>query len=132
MRKIATAMVKITEQRSNDWLSNAHTNLVALWLPKGAIIAALFAAAPLRAAIWTVALLWMGIACILNARRCGRTHCRYTGPYYLAMILPVLVLAFNLISASIYAWLALALLIVCGGWLIWWATEQLWGRYSNA
>ena len=51
---------------------------------------------------------------------------------YLAMILPVLVLAFNLISASIYAWLALALLIVCGGWLIWWATEQLWGRYSNA
>jgi hypothetical protein len=35
---------------------------------------------------------------------------------------PVLVLAFNLISASIYAWLALALLIVCGGWLIWWAT----------
>ena len=21
----------------------------------------------------------------LNARRCGRTHCRYTGPYYLAM-----------------------------------------------
>lgn len=132
MRKIATAVVKITEQRSNDWLSNADTNLVAWWLPKGAIIAALFAAAPLRAAIWTVALLWMGIACILNARRCGRTHCRYTGPYYLAMVLPVLVLAFNLISASIYAWLALALLIVCGGWLIWWATEQLWGRYSNA
>src|SRR5437660_12380101 len=22
---------------------------------------------------------------ILNAKRCGRTHCRYTGPYYLAM-----------------------------------------------
>jgi hypothetical protein len=21
----------------------------------------------------------MGTACILNARRCGRTHCRYTG-----------------------------------------------------
>jgi len=80
LRKIATAVVKITEQRSNDWLSNADTNLVAWWLPKGAIIAALFGAAPLRAAIWTVALLWMGIACILNARRCGRTHCRYTGP----------------------------------------------------
>jgi hypothetical protein len=132
LRKIATAMVKITEQRSNDWLSNAHTNLLAWWLPKGVIIAALFVAVPLRAAVWTVALLWMGSACILNARRCGRTHCRYTGPYYLAMILPVLVLAFDLISASIYAWLALALLIVCGGWIIWWTTEQRWGRYSNA
>jgi hypothetical protein len=125
-------MVKIVEQRSNDWLSNAYTNLAAWWLPKGAIIAALFAAVSLRAAVWTVALLWMGIACILNARRCGRTHCRYTGPYYLMMILPVLGLAFDLISASIYAWLALAILIVCGGWLIWWMTEQLWGRYSNA
>jgi hypothetical protein len=41
-------------------------------------------------------------------------------------------LAFGLISAGIYAWLALALLIVCGGWVIWWTTEQLWGRYSNA
>jgi hypothetical protein len=118
-------MAKIAEQRSNDWLGNAYTNLVAWWLPKGAIIAALFAAVPLRAAIWTIALLWIGIACILNARRCGRTHC-------LAMILPVLFLAFGLISAGIYAWLALALLIVCGGWVIWWTTEQLWGRYSNA
>jgi hypothetical protein len=125
-------MLKIAEQRSNDWLSNAYINLAAWWLPKGAIIAALFAAAPLRAVVWTVALLWMGIACILNARRCGRTHCRYTGPYYLAMILPVLVLAFGLISASIYSWLALALLIVGGGRVIWWTTEQLWGRYSNA
>jgi hypothetical protein len=48
------------------------------------------------------------------------------------MILPVLVLAFDLISASIYTWLVLAVLIVCGGWLIWWMTEQLWGTYSNA
>ena len=125
-------MVKRVELRSNDWLSNAYTHLAAWWLPKSAIIAALFAAIPLRAAVWIVALLWMGTACILNARRCGRTHCRYTGPYYLAMILPVLVLASNLISASIYAWLALALLVICGSWVIWWTTEHLWGRYSNA
>src|SRR5690242_15948746 len=72
-------MVKITEQRSDDWVSSTHTNIIIWWLPKGAIIAALFAAVPLRAAVWTVALLWMGTACILNARRCGRTHCRYTG-----------------------------------------------------
>jgi hypothetical protein len=44
----------------------------------------------MRAAVWTAALLWMGTACILNSRRCGRTHCRYTGPYYVAMIAPVI------------------------------------------
>src|SRR5690348_12155806 len=125
-------MVKITEQRSDDWVSSTHTNIIIWWLPKGAIIAALFVAVPLRAEVWTAALLWMGTACILNAKRCGRTHCRYTGPYYLSMILPVLGLAFDLISSNLYAWLALAVLIVCGGWVIWWGTEHLWGRYSNA
>jgi hypothetical protein len=50
------------------------------------------------------------------------------GPYYLATILSVLVLASDLISASIYAWLALALLIVCGAWVIWWTTEHLMGQ----
>jgi hypothetical protein len=56
----------------------------------------------------------------LNAKRCGRTHCRYTGPfpYYLAMILPVLALAFGPLSASTYTWIALALLILIGGWVI--------------
>jgi hypothetical protein len=124
-------MAKIAEQRSNDWLSSTHTNLLAWWIPNGAIIAALLVAVPLRATVWAVALLWMGTACFLNARRCGRTHCRYTGPYYLAMILPVLVLGFDLVSASIYAWLALAALIIFGGRIIWWTTKQVWGRYSN-
>jgi hypothetical protein len=50
-------MVKIAEQRSNNWLRNAYTNIAAWWLPKGAIFAVLFAAVPFRAAIWTIALL---------------------------------------------------------------------------
>jgi hypothetical protein len=113
-----------------DWVGNARTNIFAWWIPKAAIIAGLFAPVPVRAAVWSIALAWMGTACILNARRCGRTHCRYTGPYYLTMIVPVLVLAFSLISTNFYGWLALALFIVCGGWIIWWATERAWGRYS--
>jgi len=47
---------------------------------KAAIIASLFFPTPARAATWIVALVWMATACILNSRRCGRTHCRYTGP----------------------------------------------------
>jgi hypothetical protein len=122
----------MTEQRPNDWLSNARTNFVAWWLPKGAIVAALFAVAPLRASVWIVAFFWMGIACALNAQRCRRTHCRYTGPFYLAMILPVLVLTFGSVFVSDNLWFGLAILTVCGGWVIRWATEHRWGRYSNA
>ena len=122
-------MVKVAERRPNDWLGNVYTNLFAWWLPKGEIVAALFAAVPLRAAIWTVALLWMGGACILNAKRCGRVHCRYTGPYYLAMSMPVILLATGIVPAGFYSWLVLALLILSGGWFIRWATERTWGKY---
>lgn len=30
--------------------------------------------------VWPAALTFMGVACLLNARRCGRVHCYVTGP----------------------------------------------------
>jgi hypothetical protein len=119
-----------TSQISYDWLRSPRANLLAWWIPKVAIFAALFVPVPCRAAIWVAALAWMGTACILNARRCGRTHCRYTGPYYLAMIAPVLVLASDIVSVGVYGWLALGVIILAGSGLIWWTTERAWGSYS--
>src|SRR6266699_6803317 len=85
-------MTNAPTQTSRDWLGNIHTGLLAWWIPKTAMLAGLFVPASVRAAIWIIALIWMGTACILNARRCNRTHCRYTGPYYLTMIVPVMAL----------------------------------------
>jgi hypothetical protein len=118
-------------QSSRDWLSSPRTSALAWWIPKAVIVATLFIPPPARAGMWIIALIWMGSACILNSRRCGRTHCRYTGPYYLAMIAPVLVLAAGVISADIYAWLSLAILILGGSMIIWWATETAWGKFSR-
>src|SRR5438128_5507228 len=123
-------MASDTVQSSRDWLRNPRTNLLAWWIPQAAILAGLFVPAPVRSAIWIIALLWMGTACILNARRCGRTHCRYTGPYYLAMIAPVLVLTSGIISPGFYGWLGLAVFILAGSKIIWWATERAWGKFS--
>ena len=117
-------------QSSRDWLRSPRTNLVAWWVPQAAIALGLLPRPPIRAVIWTVALLWMGTACILNARRCGRTHCRYTGPYYLAMIAPVLVLTSGIIFPGFYGWLGLAVFILAGSKIIWWATERAWGKFS--
>jgi hypothetical protein len=72
----------------------------------------------------------MGLVCIANSRRCGRTHCRYTGPFYLAVIAPVLVLGLAWPSAGTMAWLILGAVIVAGGKLVWWATERAWGKFS--
>jgi hypothetical protein len=115
---------------SRDWLRSPHTNLLAWWVPQGAILASLFAPVPARTAIWIIALIWTGTACILNAKRCGRTHCRFTGPYYLAMIVPVLALGSGVISVGLYAWAVLGVVIILGGKIIWWATERAWGKFS--
>ena len=53
-----------------------------------------------------------------------RTHCRYTGPYYLAMIVPVMAL----VTVGVLGWISLGELIVGGSGLIWWATERTWGK----
>jgi hypothetical protein len=69
-------MANDTIQASRDWLANTRTSALAWWIPQVAIVGGLFVPVPIRAAIWIIALIWMDTACILNARRCNRTHCR--------------------------------------------------------
>ena len=128
LQRLAVMANDITHS-SQDWLRSPHTNLLAWWIPQGTILAGLFAPVLGRTAIWTVALIWMGTACILNAKRCGRTHCRFTGPCYLAMIVPVLALGLGVISVGLYAWAVLGVVIIFGGKIIWWATERAWGQF---
>jgi hypothetical protein len=66
-----------TLQRSRDWLGSARMYVPAWWIPKAVILAGLFAPPLARTVMWIIELAWMGTACILNSRRCGRTHCRY-------------------------------------------------------
>lgn len=84
-----------------------------------------------NAVVWSVALIWMGSACLMNARRCGRTHCRYTGPYYLALVIPVVILGLGLLPLGPYAWWILGSAILFGGKIIWWATEAAWGKFRT-
>ena len=118
-----------TLETSRDWLRSSRASALAWWVPQSAIIIGLFFPVSLRTVIWTVALAWMGTACIANARRCGRTHCRYTGPYYLAAIAPVLALGADVVHAEFLGWLVLAAVILLSGKLIWWATERAWGTF---
>lgn len=72
----------------------------------------------------------MGAACIMNARRCNRTHCRYTEPYYIALIVPVMALGAGLVTVGTLGWICLGVIILGGCGLIWWATERVWGKFS--
>ena len=123
-------MANDSVKHSKDWLRSPRTSLFAWWIPQGAVVASLLVPIPVRAVIWIAALIWMGTACIVNAKRCGRTHCRYTGPYYLAIIVPTFALGSGFVAAGIYTWLVLACIILLGSKLIWWVTERTWGKFS--
>jgi hypothetical protein len=56
---------------------------VVLWcLPTALILVGIFVPAA-RAALWIPSFTIMGVACLVNARGCGRLHCHITGPVFL-------------------------------------------------
>ena len=129
MNRPPTGRADMEPLPSRDILARPVLSTLVWWLPQAAIAAALLAPIPARAAIWIAALVWTGAACLLNAKRCGRTHCRYTGPFYLGMVVPVMAAAW--VSAPMTAWIALAVAILIGGKVIWWATERAWGKFGR-
>ena len=82
------------------------------------------------AGAWSLALAWMGGACLLNARRCGRVHCYVSGPILLAgaglatasggSVLDFVPSGVSLIVAATLALAALTYLL-----------ELVWGRYRR-
>lgn len=82
------------------------------------------------AGAWSLALAWMGGACLINARRCGRVHCYVSGPILLvgagltaASGAGVLDFDPSGVSLIVVATLALAALT--------YLLELVWGRYRR-
>jgi hypothetical protein len=84
-----------------------------------------------RGVVWVAMLAWMGPACVINAQRCGRTHCRYTGPFFLAMAGLVAVYVAGFVPLGSQPWLVLAIMIAGGNTVIWWVSERFYGTYSG-
>ena len=55
-----------------------------LWCVPWIAFALGFVAPPwLKTILWSTSLAVMGVACLFNASRCGRVHCRFTGPFFI-------------------------------------------------
>ena len=112
-----------------DWAARNVSWMVGWGLP--AIALAVGAFTDTEMWIWAPMLTWMGVACLLNARRCGRMHCHFTGPFFLVMALASLLFGLGVLplGAEGWAWLGGAVVV---GWLSLRTTpERLWGRYRD-
>lgn len=80
-----------------------------------------------RPVFWSVPMAAAGVLCVANATRCGRLHCYFTGPVFLAgaaltvlRTLGLISLSWNLLGSFIVAAFALA-----------WIPELLFGKYAR-
>lgn len=114
---------------NRDFLATFSRTIVAWGLPIAAMIAVIGVPHPVKTWVWVAGLVWMGVACLWNARRCGRKHCFWTGPFFLAMTLPVLGYGYGLLPLGPegWKWLGAAIGIGAFGMTAW--TER-GGKYS--
>lgn len=126
-----TEKICASEHCGKDWAGDLAT-LALMWgFPTATMFASLLLEPMLRAAIWVVMLTWMGGACIVNARRCGRTHCYYTGPFFLFMAVIVLAYAGGMAPLGSHGWAIIGLTTIAGTGVVWWASEGLLGTFRR-
>jgi hypothetical protein len=120
-----------SERCAKDWAGDAPT-LTTIWgLPGAALLASSLTPPGVRAVVWTASLIWLGVACLANARRCGRTHCRFTGPFFLLMAAGVVAYVFGALPLGENGWAWIGATAVIGNALLWWGSENLYGRFRD-
>lgn len=81
------------------------------------------------AIVWPAVLTFMGVACWLNARRCGRVHCYVTGPFFLLLALVGLLYGLGVVPLGARGWSMLSIALVVGSVVLVYVPEWLFGRY---
>ena len=101
---------------------------ILLWcFPTGLIV--LGALTPsARAALWIPCFAIMGVACLVNARGCGRLHCFLTGPLFLMASCATALDTFDVKSID---W-KIIFIVVGVGTLLAYGLEWLRGKYVGA
>jgi hypothetical protein len=80
-----------------------------------------------NAAVWAVAFTWMATGCFLNALRCHRLHCYFSGPAFLigAVIAAALASGVALPATTLNYDIAVTFVLV----LMTFAPETFWRKY---
>lgn len=114
-----------------DWLDDPGIRRWAFTAPQVAFLVGFVLPHNWRAIVWPVSLMIIGTACIANARRCGRLHCYFTGPFFLIFAVVLLGFLQGVIDSVPGGWDGFGLGIVAIATILNVVPERLWGRYWN-
>ncbi len=123
-------MTETADARRRDLLSSGWKPWLIWGVPWLLVIVAESFGNTAHTILWPVGFSLVGMACLVNARRCGRRHCLYTGPLYLLSALASLLYGMHLLPIGVHGW-DWILGITLGGTLFFCCVlEPALGRYS--
>ena len=103
-----------------------------LWCVPWVVFALGFdAPAWLKTILWPTSLTIMGTACLLNASRCGRVHCRFTGPFFIVCAIISLGYGLELLPLGPSGWKWIGVETIIGALGFCCIPELFLGRYRR-
>lgn len=118
-------------RKKNDLVKTPHTFFLLWGMPLLVLLFTSFLVDEvLKTWTWFAALVWMGAACFINASRCARRHCYYTGPFFIIMAIIVMLHGYEIIWFGANGWLFLGLTIAIGFFVLWFFPEYKHGQYK--
>jgi hypothetical protein len=103
-----------------------------LWCAPWFVFAFGFRASPgLRMILWSTSLAVVGVACLLNASRCGRVHCRFAGPFFILASVAVLACGLGFLPLGPSGWNWIGGGIIVGALGLTFIPELFLGRYRQ-
>jgi hypothetical protein len=118
---------------AHDLLSSPWHAFLVFWLPAITIVIAggSWVSTGWRTAVWSGALAVIGIACVVNALRCGRVHCYITGPFFLLMAAIALLYGLHLLPLGRHGWNVIGVTTLIGAIVLCCVPEMMVGKYRK-
>jgi hypothetical protein len=118
------------ETEKSDWSGDARVLLI--WgVPAAILLVSPLIGARYLVFLWPVLLAFMGVACVMNASRCGRVHCYVTGPFFLMLAMASVLHGAEITPLGEKGWWILSVIFVIGGAGLTSVPELLLGRYRR-
>jgi len=132
IRAMSAGNVKIntTNDTSRDVMASRLRMLLLYGLPGVAIyLTGDHGDRGVMAIVWPVAFLVMGVACVANARRCGRVHCFFTGPLFLLASVLSALHGWRVLGLGPRGWELIGYGTFALAFVLYFAPEAVWGKY---
>lgn len=130
MDTATSGVMESTCSVENQDLTLDRLRAFLLWgLPYLCFFIGIFGGPVLRTVLWTSSLCVAGTACLVNASRCGRFHCYFTGPFYLLMAILSVMYGVGLLDIGAMGWVWIGGIIVILTPVLNWLPERIYGRY---